>query len=179
MYIHLTKIELYNRPIFIFMETAFIREINQNDNAEVVQVICEILEDLGVPKTGTAFADKALYHMYENYDVPLAAYFVIEDKGRIIGCSGVAQLDNFAGNICELQKMYLIKEARGRRLGEKMITVCLERAKTYGFEKCYLETMPYMEAAQKLYLKNGFEYIDAPIGDTGHYSCQVWMLKEL
>lgn len=104
---------------------------------------------------------------------------MVEDKGHIIGCAGVAQLDNFEGTVCELQKMYFIKEARGRGLGTQMIMVCLKRAKTYGFEKCYLETMPYMKTAQKLYLKTGFEYIDAPMGDTGHYSCEVWMLKEL
>ncbi|MFK5972746.1 MAG: GNAT family N-acetyltransferase [Flavobacteriaceae bacterium] len=161
------------------METAFIREINRKDSAEVARLIRLVLEDLGVSKMGTAFADKALDHMYENYDVPRATYFVLEERGRIIGCAGIAQLDSFVGNICELQKMYLIKEARGRGLGAKMITICLERAKIYGFEKCYLETMPYMKAAQKLYLKNGFEYIDDPMGDTGHYSCQVWMLKEL
>lgn len=97
------------------METAFIREINKKDTTEVARVIRLILEELGVPKTGTAFADKALDHMYENYDVPRATYFVLEDKGRIIGCAGIAPLDNFVGNICELQKMYLIKEVRGKR----------------------------------------------------------------
>ena len=60
-----------------------------------------------------------------------------------------------------------------------MIKICLDRAREFGFEKCYLETMPYMKAAQKLYEKKGFEYIDAPLGDTGHYSCPVWMLKQL
>jgi putative acetyltransferase len=39
--------------------------------------------------------------------------------------------------------------------------------------------MPYMEAAQKLYVKSGFEYLDAPMGDTGHCSCPVWMIKQL
>ncbi len=44
---------------------------------------------------------------------------------------------------------------------------------------CYLETMPYMLDAQELYRKNGFVYINKPMGDTGHYSCPVWMTKEL
>lgn len=55
--------------------------------------------------------------------------------------------------------------------------VCLNRAKEYGYEKVYLETMPYMKAAQKLYMASGFEYIEKPMGNTGHYSCPVWMLK--
>ncbi|NCP51185.1 MAG: GNAT family N-acetyltransferase, partial [Flavobacteriales bacterium] len=48
-----------------------------------------------------------------------------------------------------------------------------------GFESCYLETLPYMEDARKLYAKVGFETLNEPMGDTGHYSCNLWMLKKL
>ncbi len=161
------------------MGMPIIREIKKEDNANVARVVRKVLVDLGVPKVGTAYADTALDHMYENYDRAKATYFVVEEKGEIIGCAGVAQLDNYEGNVCELQKMYFLEEARGRGLGRKMIDICLARAKEYGFEKCYLETMPYMKDAQMLYKKSGFEYIDAPMGDTGHFSCPVWMLKSL
>ncbi len=161
------------------MNEVHIREINPGDNEEVARVVREVLVEMGVPKVGTAYADKALDYMYENYDVPKATYFVIDDGGEIIGCAGVAQLENYEGNVCELQKMYFLKEARGRGLGAKMMEVCLDRAREFGYEKCYLETMPYMKDAQKLYKKSGFEYIDAPMGNTGHYSCPVWMLKTL
>ena len=36
-----------------------------------------------------------------------------------------------------------------------------------------------MTAAQKLYKRIGFENIDGPMGNTGHNSCQVWMIKKL
>lgn len=161
------------------MENVFIREIRKEDNPQVASVIRKVLVDLGVPKVGTAYADTALDHMFEHYDKPKATYFVVEENGVILGCAGVAQLDNYEGNICELQKMYFLEAARGKGIGNKMINTCLERAKEYGFEGCYLETMPYMKAAQKLYKRMGFDYIDAPMGDTGHYSCPVWMLKTL
>lgn len=156
-----------------------IREITPEDNAQVAQVIRKVFEDMGVPKVGTAYADKSLDDMYGNYNKPRAIYFVVEQEGKVIGCAGIAQLDNYEGNVCELQKMYFLEEARGKGVGAKMIAACLDKAKEFGFEACYLETMPYMEAAQKLYKKNGFEYIDAPMGNTGHYSCPVWMLKKL
>ncbi len=161
------------------MDTVIIREIELKDNEEVAKVIRKILIDHGVPKVGTAYADQALDHMYENYNHPKATYFVVEDRGNIIGCAGVAQLENYKGNICELQKMYFLPIARGSGLGSKMMDKCLDQARRFGFKKCYLETMPYMEAAQKLYLKTGFKYIKAPMGDTGHHSCSVWMLLEL
>jgi len=158
---------------------AIIREIKIEDNAQVARVIRKVLVDIGVPKVGTAYADTALDHMCENYDVPKATYFVVDLDGEIIGCAGVAQLENYEGNVCELQKMYFLEEARGKGLGTEMIEICLKKAKEYGFEQCYLETMPYMKAAQKLYRKSGFDYIDAPMGTTGHFSCPVWMLKTL
>ncbi|EAR00427.2 GNAT family N-acetyltransferase [Maribacter sp. HTCC2170] len=161
------------------MNNAKIREIEPKDNEEVATVIRKVLVDLGVPKVGTAYADKALDHMFENYNVPKATYYVAEYNSKIIGCAGIAQLENFEGNVCELQKMYFLEEVRGRGIGSVMMNKCLERAKESGFEQCYLETMPYMKAAQRLYKKSGFEYIDAPMGNTGHYSCPVWMIKQL
>lgn len=161
------------------MGTAVIREIKQSDNADIARVIRKVLIDLGVPKVGTAYADTALDHMFENYDVPRAAYFLVEQNGEVLGCAGVAQLENYDGNCCELQKMYLLEEARGKGVGSQLMTICLTKAKIFGFEQMYLETMPYMKAAQILYKKSGFEYIDARMGNTGHFSCPIWMLKTL
>ena len=156
-----------------------IREIQPEDNQQIAAVIRAVLIELGVPKVGTAYADKALDMMFENYNKPTSAYYVVDFDGKIIGGSGVAQLDNYEGSICEFQKMYFLPEARGLGLGSEMIAICLDKAKKFGFEKCYLETMPYMQSAKALYKKNGFVSLDKPVGDTGHYSCNVWMIKDL
>ncbi|WP_323027902.1 GNAT family N-acetyltransferase [Gelidibacter japonicus] len=156
-----------------------IREIKAEDDAQVAEVIRAVLIEMGVPKVGTAYADKALDEMTTTYNKDNAAYFVVEDQGKIIGGAGIAPLENYKGPICELQKMYFLPEARGKGLGMKMMEVCLEKAKSFGFEKCYLETFPYMKDATKLYAKSGFEPLEGPLGDTGHYSCNVWMLKSL
>jgi putative acetyltransferase len=157
--------------------TAVIREIKKSDNARVAQVIRTVLVDLGVPKVGTAYSDKALDHMFENYDVPRAAYFLVEEDGEVLGCAGLAQLRNYKGNCCELQKMYLLNQARGRGIGRQLMEACLAKAKLFDFEEIYLETMPDMKLAQHLYVKSGFKYIDTRMGNTGHFSCPVWMLK--
>ena len=75
--------------------------------------------------------------------------------------------------------MYFLQEVRGKRIGFEMIQKCLTKAKEFGYEKCYLETLPEMLAAQSLYKKVGFEYLCEPLGGTGHTSCPVWMIKEL
>ncbi|CAM4244478.1 GNAT family N-acetyltransferase [Zobellia nedashkovskayae] len=156
-----------------------IRNIRKEDNEQIAALIRKVLVDLGAPKVGTAYADVTLDQMFENYDKPRAAYFVVEENETILGCAGISQLENSKDNICELQKMYFLEEARGRGIGSEMLQKCLEKAKEFNFEKIYLETMPYMKAAQKLYAKMGFEYIDKPLGDTGHYSCPVYMLAKL
>ncbi len=157
-----------------------IRLIQPEDNPFVAQLIREVLIEHNVPKVGTAYADVSLDFMYQAYNEPASAYFVIiSDEGKIIGGAGVAPLANGPDGVCELQKMYFAPEARGKGLGAQMMEACLDAARKFGYVKCYLETMPYMKAAQQLYLRSGFEYIEAPMGDTGHSSCPVWMLKDL
>lgn len=156
-----------------------IRPIQPEDNPFVATLIREVLIEHNVPKVGTAYADVSLDFMYETYNEPGAAYFVIFSDSKIIGGAGVASLANGPDGVCELQKMYFAPEARAKGLGSQMMQECLDAARKLGYDKCYLETMPYMKAAQQLYLRSGFEYIDAPMGDTGHSSCPVWMLKDL
>lgn len=161
------------------MNGIIIREIQKQDNPEIAAIVRNVLMDLGAPKVGTAYADPQLDFMFETYSKPKSVYYVVENNGRIIGGAGVSQLENEDETICELQKMYFLSEARGLGLGMKMMEKCLQSAKDFGFESCYLETMPYMENAQKLYKKVGFEYLCEPLGNTGHTSCPVWMLKKL
>ncbi len=161
------------------METTIIRPIAKEDNFEIAKIIRAVLEDFDIPKVGSAYADPSLNDMFSAYQGSGAAYFVVEMDGRIVGGAGIAQLENYDGPICELQKMYYLPEARGRGIGTKMMEICLQEARAMGYEKCYLETMPYMIAAQKLYERSGFKYIDGPMGDTGHYACKTHMLKTL
>ena len=161
------------------MNTPIIRPIEKRDNLQIARVIRAVLVELGVPKVGTAYEDKTLDAMFDYYQKEKADYFVVVENGEVIGGGGIAQLDNYEGNVCELQKMYFLSLARGRGLGTEMIDLCLKTAKELGYEKCYLETMSYMEAAQKLYKRYGFGYLDGPMGDTGHYSCGVHMILDL
>ncbi len=156
-----------------------IREIQIEDNPKIAKAIRDVLIEFGVPKVGTAYADKILDTLFEAYQFEKTIYYIIEKDGEIFGGAGIKQLDNFSGNICELQKMYFLPEARGIGFGSKMMKICLQKAKEFGFEHCYLETLPYMEDARKLYRKVGFKDLDKPMGDTGHYSCNLWMLKDL
>lgn len=156
-----------------------IRLIQPQDNPFVETLIKSVFDELDLPKTGTAYEDVSLKTMFENYNTDKSIYFVLEKGSKIIGGAGIAALEADDNGVCELQKMYFLPEARGLGLGSQLIQLCFEKAKAFGFQTCYLETLPEMKDAQKLYLKSGFEYLDKPLGLTGHTSCPIWMLKKL
>ena len=156
-----------------------IRKIEPKDNLKIASVIRNIFEELDAPKVGTAYADPHLNTLFEVYQAKNEIYFIVEEDGIILGGCGIGNLMDAEFKICELQKMYLAKEARGKGIAKELMQKCLEFAKQVGYDKCYIETLPFMKDAQKLYVKSGFAYIDAPLGSTGHNACDVFMMKDL
>ena len=131
-------------------EDFIIREIQSKDNAQVAKIIRSVLIELGVPKVGTAYEDKATDDMFEHFQKETSAYYVLEHKNKIIGGVGIAKLDNFKGNVCELQKMYFAPIARGKGLGSKLITTCLEKAKSLNANSSEAEVFNIMGQLQSL-----------------------------
>lgn len=156
-----------------------IRKIELKDNLKIATVIRNIFEELDAPKVGTAYADPHLNTLFEVYQAENEIYFVVEENEIILGGCGIGNLMDGEFKICELQKMYLAKEARGKGIAQELMQKCLEFAKQAGYDKCYIETLPFMKDAQKLYVKSGFTYIDGPMGSTGHNACDVFMIKDL
>ena len=156
-----------------------IRPINESDNKHISVILREVLIEMDIPRIGSAYEDPEINNMYESYQSTRSIYFVVEENNKILGGAGINQLKNGDVNICELQKMYFHKSIRGRGIGDKMIELCLNFAVESNYKKCYIETMPNMVDAQKLYIKKGFKYIDNPLGNTGHTACPIWMLKNL
>ena len=156
-----------------------IRLINESDNKPLAIILREVLIEMNIPKNGSAYEDPEIDNMYNSYNSTKSRYFVIEENDEILGGAGINPLRDADPDICELQKMYFHKSLRGRGIGDKMIEFCLDFAIKSNFKKCYIETMPNMINAQKLYLKKGFKYIDGPLGNTGHTACPVWMIKTL
>ncbi|MEN9336514.1 MAG: hypothetical protein RLZZ500_1501 [Bacteroidota bacterium] len=161
------------------MNSISIRKIRQADNPKIAQVIRTVFKHEGYPLTGTAYADPQLDFLFETYQASQSVYFIAEVAGEICGGCGIAPLENGADDTCELQKMYVLPAFRGLGIGNQIIQLCLDTAREFGFQNCYLETLPEMKAAQHVYQKMGFTYLCAPLGNTGHTSCPVWMLKSL
>ena len=156
-----------------------IREIQEKNNHKIKQVLISVMTEYGVPDHGTALQDDELDNMSNAYNDSNSIYYVVLADNIICGGAGISKLKGTNKNICELQKMYFLPTIRGKGIGSNLITKCLDFAKKSQYNLCYIETMYNMIDAQNLYKKNGFVYIDHPMGDTGHSSCPVWMTLEL
>ena len=53
-----------------------IREIKPTDNIEISQVIKSVILEMGAPKIGTAYEDKATDKMFETYQKEKVTYFI-------------------------------------------------------------------------------------------------------
>ena len=156
-----------------------IRKIEKQDNKQIAFIIKSVLTELSYNIKGTAFYDKETDSMFEAYQTDNSIYYVAILNDEIVGGCGINSLKDGNTSICELQKMYILPKARGKQIGRKLIERCLDFATKSAYKQCYLETFPDMFAAINLYKKNGFIKINKPLGDTCHYSCDVWMIKDL
>ncbi len=156
-----------------------IEPITQADDAQVAAIIRAVMPEFGASGCGFAINDPEVDWMSRAYAGPRSAYFVLRRDGRVLGGGGVAPLEGGDSDTCELRKMYFLPEARGLGAGAAMMERCLEAARTFGFRRCYLETLTGMDAAMRLYERSGFRRIDGPMGATGHGGCNTFYLRDL
>ena len=154
-----------------------IRNITPEDNPHIAAIIRSCLEEFNANKCGTVYYDASTDHLYELFQTPNSIYFIAEEEGKILGGGGIFPSRGLPEDTCELVKMYLLPECRGKGIGAAIINKAIDFAREKGFKRIYLESMPELKKAISVYEKFGFEYIHEPIGDTGHHGCDVWMTK--
>ena len=161
------------------MSTINIRPISIADNPLIATIIRSCLTEFGANKPGTVYYDKTTDHLFELFQKNGAAYFIAEQDGQVVGGGGIFPSPGLPAGTCELVKMYLLPLARGTGIGATLMNRCLGKAKEMGFVNMYIETLPELKKAISVYEKFGFNYLDKPLGNTGHFGCSVWMLKSL
>jgi putative acetyltransferase len=157
-----------------------IRNIEEKDNRQLAIVVRNTLAEFGANKPGTVFFDDTTDNLYQVFNDRLrSVYYVVTKDDKVLGGGGIYPTDGLPGDTCELVKMYLLPEARGRGLGKLLIEKCLQFAKSAGYKNVYLETMPELKNALKVYEKLGFQYLDKPMGNSGHFGCDLWMMAPI
>lgn len=156
-----------------------IRNIQIEDNPALARIIRTTLEEFNIPKEGTVYSDPETDKLYQLFQTPGSAYFVAEEDGILLGGCGVFPTANLPEGCAELVKYYVIDAARGKGLGRTLMEQTFTAAKELGYTQLYLESFPDFAKAVSIYEKAGFRFLDKALGNSGHFACNVWMLKDL
>lgn len=156
-----------------------IRPIEEKDNVKLAAVIRSILTEHGMDKPGTVFTDPTTDNLFDLFRARNSCYWVVENEDEILGGCGLYPTEGLPENCLELVKLYLSKELRGQGIGKKLMEMCTEEAIELGFTQIYLESMPELNSAVGLYEKLGYSVLKKPMGNSGHFACDLWMVKTL
>lgn len=156
-----------------------VRQIQPADNPVIAKIIRDTLTEFGANHPGTVYFDPTTDALFELFRKEKSVYNIAEVDGKIVGGGGIFPTEGLPADTCELVKMYLLPEARGTGLGTQLINRCLKQAKDYGFSRVYLETMNELKAALKVYERLGFSFLNGPMGNSGHFGCPLWMIRDL
>ena len=165
-----------------------IRLIEPKDNKQIEEIILKVSEEYGTydPKSksgaGAGAGDPELKDIYLAYKDKGSKYWVVlDEKDNVLGGGGYIRLEgtNESERICEMQKLFILPEGRGKGLGKRFVELFLSEAAKDGYKEMYLETVKQMKEAVKLYEQYGFRHLPKSKGSTGHFQCSVFMIKEL
>lgn len=102
--------------------------------------------------------DRELAELPGKYAGPRGRLALAFVDGGAAGCVAIRPID---GARCELKRLYVRPEHRGRGVGQKLLIWAIAAALSCGYKEMLADTMPVMTRALELYDRIGFERIDA------------------
>ena len=156
------------------------RKIQQKDNESIAKIIRQSLEEYGEDKPGTVYTDPTTDDLFAVFNATeKSRYFIATVNNKVIGGSGIFPTKGLPDGYAELVKIYLNKDYRGLGVGGKLMQKSIAFAQESGFTHLYIESIPSLKEAINLYEKFDFKPLKKQLGDSGHFACNVWMVKEL
>lgn len=156
-----------------------LRKIEEKDNQAVAEMIRAVMREFKIDKPGTVYTDPTTDHLWQVFEVEKADYWLAEEDGKLLGACGIYPTKGLPEGCVELVKYYVSAEARGKGIGKMLMERSIQSAQHYGYNEVYLESLPELSKAIGLYEKVGFKTLSGPLGHSGHFACNVWMLLVL
>ncbi len=108
--------------------------------------------------------DEEIEHPEIKYGPPDGRLYLAYCDGKPAGCIGLRKIDR---QNCEMKRLYVRPQFRGRKIGELLIRHIIEDAKETGYFCMLLDTLPFLQQAIHMYKKHGFyetgDYNDSPM----------------
>lgn len=161
------------------MEKIAYRSVESGDNQALAAMIRSVLEEFGVNQPGTVYTDPTTDRLFELFEEAKSPYWLALDKGQIIGGCGLYPTPGLPEGCVELVKFYVKSAYRGLGIGKHLMQMSLDEAKKLGYSSVYLESLPQLDKAVGMYEQAGFEHIPERLGESGHFACNILMLKKL
>ncbi|MBD0262026.1 MAG: GNAT family N-acetyltransferase [Tolypothrix sp. Co-bin9] len=153
-----------------------IKTIKSHPIEEVKQIIFAVCSEIfQVPEEVIRNYDMSdIDDVRSHYLDNKGTFLVLVDDDKVVGCGGIRRLND---DICELKRMWLLKDYRGQGFGKKMAQMLLDFAKKAGYKKVRLDCGDEQKQAQavNLYKQLGF-YVIERYNDS---ICTVFMEKIL
>lgn len=156
-----------------------IRELKEKDNKELAQMIREVFHEHEAPQCGTVYSDPTTDDLFTLFKKLKSVLWVAEINQKAVGCCGIYPTNALPEGCAELVKFYLAKEARGKGIGKELMQKSVSFAREAGYKQIYLESLPHFDTAIAMYEKEGFIRLNEALGESGHSTCNIWMLKSL
>ena len=161
-----------------------IRVFQKSDSDKVKEFISDVIINEFKFKLEFDTLDSDILAIDETYNKSNRGCFwvaeaIVDDESnaqqKIVGTTAVRNLKQFEST-CELKRMYLSSGFRRLGLGQKLLDIAIDFAKSLGYSRMVLDSSKMLYPARALYLKKGFA--DIPKYND-NYGADVFMEKKL
>lgn len=143
---------------YLEVDALYLEHVQTVDQLELIRVLFREYQDsLNISLCFQNF-EQELANLPDKYAAPQGRLYLVTQEGEAIGCIALRPIDN---ECCEMKRLYIKPKFRQLGFGRAMVARIVKDAQEIGYNVMYLDTLPQMQSAIKLYKNFGFKETEA------------------